>query len=228
MIVGLSPDKLQAAERTLGADRRVRTLAADVTKEAEIAWLFDEVGAFDRLVSTAGTPPRAIPLIVPTWIPIDRTDMDVVRRFVDKEQVARRTRNISAEGNLTLAGKFGTRCGGDCAISSVLSLSCLRSSPSSHSIRRDYAARRRSTRLGFRAPVCHPEVALLTGNTWTRPRSRSLDQHSSLAPVQLRGDVMAARMKLWWGSKLAMVDRLAMADGLVGALARVLADGSHV
>lgn len=132
------------------------------------------------------------------------------------------------KGNLTLAGKFGTRCGGDCAISSVLSLSCLRSSPSSHSIGRDYAARRRSTRLGFRAPVCHPEVALLTGNTWTPPRSRSLGQHSTLAPVPLRGDVMAARMKLWWGSKLAMVDRLAIADGLVGALARALADGSHV
>jgi hypothetical protein len=43
-----------------------------------------------------------------------------------------------------------------------------------------------------------------------------------LHPVPLRGDVMAARMKLWWGSKLAMV------DGLVGALARALADGSHV
>jgi hypothetical protein len=39
---------------------------------------------------------------------------------------------------------------------------------------------------------------------------------------------MAARMKLWWRSKLAMVDRLAMADRLAGALARVLADGSHV
>ncbi|MEI8700829.1 hypothetical protein [Mesorhizobium sp. ISC15] len=96
MIVGLSPEKLQAAERTPGADRRVRTLAADVTKEAEIAWLFDEVGAFDRLISTAGTPPRGDP--------IDRTDTDVLRRFVDKEQecqvgrVARRTRNISAEG----------------------------------------------------------------------------------------------------------------------------------
>jgi hypothetical protein len=39
---------------------------------------------------------------------------------------------------------------------------------------------------------------------------------------------MAARMKLWWRSKLAMVDRLAMADRVAGALARALAEGSHI
>lgn len=79
VIVGRSPEKLQAAERTLGADSRVRTFAADMTKEAKIAWLFDEVGAFDHLVSTAGTPPPGDP--------IDRTDMDVVRRFVDNKLI---------------------------------------------------------------------------------------------------------------------------------------------
>jgi NAD(P)-dependent dehydrogenase (short-subunit alcohol dehydrogenase family) len=79
VIVGRSAEKLQAAERTLGADRRVRTLAADMTKEADVARLFDEVGAFDHLVSTAGTPPPGDP--------IDRTDMDVVRRFVDNKLI---------------------------------------------------------------------------------------------------------------------------------------------
>lgn len=62
LIVGRSPAKLQAAERTLGADRRVRSLAVDMTKEAEVARMFDEVGTFDHLVSTAGTPPPGDPI----------------------------------------------------------------------------------------------------------------------------------------------------------------------
>jgi len=79
VIVGRSREKLQAAERTLATSSRVRILAADMTQEAEIARLFDEVGAFDHLVSTAGTPPPGDP--------IDRTDMDVVRRFVDNKLI---------------------------------------------------------------------------------------------------------------------------------------------
>lgn len=79
VIVGRSPEKLRAAERTLGSDGRVRTLAADMTQEAEIARLFDDVGAFDHLVLTAGTPPPGDP--------IDRTDMEVVRRFVDNKLI---------------------------------------------------------------------------------------------------------------------------------------------
>jgi NAD(P)-dependent dehydrogenase (short-subunit alcohol dehydrogenase family) len=79
VIVGRSPEKLRAAERTLAADGRVRTLAADMTQEAQIARLFDEVGAFDHLVSTAGTPPPGDP--------IDRSDTDVVRHFVDNKLI---------------------------------------------------------------------------------------------------------------------------------------------
>jgi NAD(P)-dependent dehydrogenase (short-subunit alcohol dehydrogenase family) len=79
VIAGRSSEKLQAAERTLGADRSVRGLAVDMTKEAEVARMFDEIGAFDHLVSTAGTPPPSDP--------IDRTDMDVVRRFVDNKLI---------------------------------------------------------------------------------------------------------------------------------------------
>lgn len=77
VVVGRSPEKLHKAERTLGADRRVTSLAVDMTKETEVAQLFDQVGAFDHLVSTAGTPP-------PNY-PIDHTDIDVVRRFVDSK-----------------------------------------------------------------------------------------------------------------------------------------------
>jgi len=77
-IVGRSPDKLQAAQRTLGADR-ARSLAADMTQEADVARLFEEVGAFDHLVSTAGT--------LPPGDAIERTDMDAVRRFVDNKLI---------------------------------------------------------------------------------------------------------------------------------------------
>jgi NAD(P)-dependent dehydrogenase (short-subunit alcohol dehydrogenase family) len=77
VIVGRSPAKLQAAERTLGAQRGVTSFAVDVTNEAEVARMFEEIGAFDHLVSTAGTPPPADP--------IDRTDLDVARRFVDNK-----------------------------------------------------------------------------------------------------------------------------------------------
>lgn len=79
VIVGRSREKLQAAERTLGAGRNVTTLAADMTKEAEVARLFDEVGAFDHLVSTAGSPPPNDP--------IGSTDVDFARRFVDNKLI---------------------------------------------------------------------------------------------------------------------------------------------
>jgi NAD(P)-dependent dehydrogenase (short-subunit alcohol dehydrogenase family) len=49
-----------------------------MTKEAEVARMFDEVGAFDHLVSASGT--------LPPGDPIDR-EMDVVRRFVDNKLI---------------------------------------------------------------------------------------------------------------------------------------------
>jgi NAD(P)-dependent dehydrogenase (short-subunit alcohol dehydrogenase family) len=77
VIAGRSPEKLQAAARSLGADRRVRTLTVDMSNETDVARMFDEAGAFDHLVATAGTPPPNDA--------IDRTDMDFVRRFVDSK-----------------------------------------------------------------------------------------------------------------------------------------------
>jgi len=79
VIVGRSPGKLKAAERTLAAGGRVKSLAADMTKEAEVAGMFDEIGAFDHLVSTAGTPP-------PNFA-IGQTDIDFVRGFVDNKLI---------------------------------------------------------------------------------------------------------------------------------------------
>jgi NAD(P)-dependent dehydrogenase (short-subunit alcohol dehydrogenase family) len=79
VIVSRSQDKLAAAERRLAADGRVTAIAADMTKEAEIARLFDAVGAFDHLVSTAGAPPPGDP--------IAETDVEVVRTFIDSKLV---------------------------------------------------------------------------------------------------------------------------------------------
>lgn len=99
VIVGRSPEKLKAAERALGANSYVRTFAADMTKEAQVARLFDEVGAFDHLVSTAGTPPPNDP--------IGRTDLDFVRSFVDNKLIGavilakHAVRTLRAGGSMT-------------------------------------------------------------------------------------------------------------------------------
>jgi NAD(P)-dependent dehydrogenase (short-subunit alcohol dehydrogenase family) len=70
---------LQAAEQALGADRRVKSIGVDMANEAEIARMFGEVGAFDHLVVTAGTPPPNDP--------IEQTDLDIVRRFIDNKLI---------------------------------------------------------------------------------------------------------------------------------------------
>jgi NAD(P)-dependent dehydrogenase (short-subunit alcohol dehydrogenase family) len=79
VIVGRSASKLQAAQKTLASAGRVRGFSADMTHETEIARLFDDVGSFDHLVSTAGAPPPGDP--------IDRSDMEMVRQFVDNKLI---------------------------------------------------------------------------------------------------------------------------------------------
>lgn len=79
IVVGRSHEKLQAAEQTLGGGRGVTSVAADMSQEEDVARLFDQVGTFDHLVVTAGTAPPNDP--------IERTDMDYVRRFVDSKLI---------------------------------------------------------------------------------------------------------------------------------------------
>ncbi|TGQ50654.1 SDR family oxidoreductase [Mesorhizobium sp. M1C.F.Ca.ET.193.01.1.1] len=74
-IAGRSADRLKAAEQRLAGAGRVTGIAADMANEADVARLFDAVGAFDHLVATAGPPPPNDP--------IGETDMDFVRQFVD-------------------------------------------------------------------------------------------------------------------------------------------------
>ena len=98
MIVGRSPEKLQAAAKMLSAHRGLKTFAADMTKEAEVARMFDEAGAFDHLVSTAGAPPPGDP--------IDRTDLDVARRFVDNKLIGAITLAKHAARTLRTGGSM--------------------------------------------------------------------------------------------------------------------------
>ncbi len=100
VIVGRSTAKLRSAEQALSAaDRRVRGLPADMTQETEVARLFDELGAFDHLVSTAG--------VAPPGDPIERTDVEVVRRFVDDKLIGavlvakHAVRTLKAGGSMT-------------------------------------------------------------------------------------------------------------------------------
>lgn len=98
-IVGRSHEKLRAAQQLLGAERNVGSIAADMTKEAEARRLFAEIGPFDHLVSTAGTPP-------PNY-PISDTDIDFVRSFVDNKLIGAVTlakhaaRTLESGGSMT-------------------------------------------------------------------------------------------------------------------------------
>jgi NAD(P)-dependent dehydrogenase (short-subunit alcohol dehydrogenase family) len=99
VIIGRSQDRLLRAHRSLDDDGRVRTVTADMTKETEIAAAFAGIGAFDHLVSTAGTPPPGDP--------IRETDVDVVRRFVDNKLIGavllakHATRKLKVGGSMT-------------------------------------------------------------------------------------------------------------------------------
>jgi len=79
VMVGRSPGRLQAAKASLGAQANLKIISADMTDEAEIARLFEEVGPFDHLVSTAGSPPPGSP--------IGATDVAEVRAFVDNKLI---------------------------------------------------------------------------------------------------------------------------------------------
>lgn len=79
VLVGRSQEKLLRAQRQLGGNGRVKTVAADMTQEADIAAAFAGIGAFDHLVSTAGPPPPGDP--------IGATNAEEVRRFIDDKLV---------------------------------------------------------------------------------------------------------------------------------------------
>lgn len=98
ILVGRSQEKLQAAERSLASIGKVGTFAADMTKETELKRLFAETGMFDHLVSTAGTPPPGDP--------IENTDIDVIRGFIDNKLVGAVLLTKHAVRTLTKGGSI--------------------------------------------------------------------------------------------------------------------------
>lgn len=100
VLVGRSSLKLQAAQDRLAATDRVRGISADISREAEAERLFAEIGAFHHLVSTAGGPPPGDP--------IERTDLEGVRRFIDDKLLGavvlakHAVRYLAAGGSMTL------------------------------------------------------------------------------------------------------------------------------
>lgn len=79
VIAGRSEEKLRKAVQTLGAGSGLRGIATDTTNESQLARLFATVGAFDHLVTTAGTPPPNDP--------VGRVDLETARQFIGDKLV---------------------------------------------------------------------------------------------------------------------------------------------
>jgi NAD(P)-dependent dehydrogenase (short-subunit alcohol dehydrogenase family) len=79
VIAGRSQEKLRRAVAALGASPRVHTQVVDMIDEAAVARMFDAIGPFDHLVSTAGAPPPGDPL--------GQTDLGAARAFIDNKLV---------------------------------------------------------------------------------------------------------------------------------------------
>jgi NAD(P)-dependent dehydrogenase (short-subunit alcohol dehydrogenase family) len=99
VIAGRSEAKLRNAVATLGAGSNVQSVTVDMTDEAGVARMFAEVGPFDHLVSTAGAPPPGDPL--------ERTDLNLARAFIDNKLVGAITlakhavKSLRAGGSIT-------------------------------------------------------------------------------------------------------------------------------
>jgi NAD(P)-dependent dehydrogenase (short-subunit alcohol dehydrogenase family) len=79
VIAGRSTDKLRKAKAALDSHDSVVAHPVDMTDETQIARMFDAIGPFDHLVSTAGTPPPGDPLA--------QTDLVNARAFIDNKLV---------------------------------------------------------------------------------------------------------------------------------------------
>ncbi len=98
VLVGRSQDKLRVASQELGGPSRVKTIAADVTREEDVARVFDETGSFDHLVITRGVPPLAAP--------IGSFDLDAVRAFIDIMVVSAISLAKHSQGKLRSGGSM--------------------------------------------------------------------------------------------------------------------------
>ena len=98
VLVGRSQAKLDAARAALAAPETVETVAADVTREDDVARMFETVGAFDHLVVTRGVPP--------VTAPVEAFDMGAVRGFIETMLVSSVTLTKHAHGKLRRDGSI--------------------------------------------------------------------------------------------------------------------------
>lgn len=79
VIVGRSVEKLRRAAAELASDGQLNTLAADITLEDAVARMFDSLGAFDHLITTAADL---------SYQPVREIDLASLRATIDSKLVA--------------------------------------------------------------------------------------------------------------------------------------------
>jgi NAD(P)-dependent dehydrogenase (short-subunit alcohol dehydrogenase family) len=79
-IVSRSSRKLEAAAASLGDRSRVKAIGADISREADVARVFAEIGPVDHVVATAG----AAPLVAP----VGDLELEAVRAFFDAKLIS--------------------------------------------------------------------------------------------------------------------------------------------
>lgn len=77
-IIGRSRDRLARARHDLHDDERVRTIAADISREADVIRFFDQAGELDHLVTTA---------VDAAYQPIVELEMAAVQQVLDSKLV---------------------------------------------------------------------------------------------------------------------------------------------
>jgi NAD(P)-dependent dehydrogenase (short-subunit alcohol dehydrogenase family) len=98
VIVGRSQGKLADTRAALGEISQLTTIAADVTREEEVARMFADIGAFDHLVVTRGIPPIGAP--------VAELDIDSVRTFFETMVISAVTITKHAVGTLRVGGSI--------------------------------------------------------------------------------------------------------------------------
>lgn len=79
VIVGRSPERLREASQELGDPAGLKTIAADITREEDVARALESTGPFDHLVVTAANL---------TYAPIASFDAAAARACVDSKLIA--------------------------------------------------------------------------------------------------------------------------------------------
>jgi NAD(P)-dependent dehydrogenase (short-subunit alcohol dehydrogenase family) len=100
-IVGRSEDRLSSARRQLGNPDRLRSIAADVTREEEVVSLFDALGDLDHIVTTAAD-------ITGVYVLLPDMDVSIARGVIDSKVIGplllakHGAARLSAGGSITL------------------------------------------------------------------------------------------------------------------------------